>query len=169
MRPTIILLILLLAMSAVAQDEAPPPPPCSDPEFSQFDFWVGTWLVKAEGRVAGHNIIRKINGNCTLIETYHAALNPFEGTSMNWYDGREDKWHQLWTDSSGTILDLAGEFTNGSMVLEGERFVRGRKTIDRITWTPDDDGSVRQHWEQSTDRGQNWASVFDGRYTRVEE
>lgn len=172
MRPTIILLVLLLAVSAVAQDEAPappPPPPCSDPEFSQFDFWLGTWLVRAEGRIAGHNIIRKISGNCTVIETYHAALNTFEGTSMNWYDQREKKWHQLWTDSAGTILDLEGEFKNGSMVMQGERFVRGKKTIDRITWTPDSDDSVRQHWQQSTDRGQTWVSVFDGRYTRVDE
>ena len=56
-----------------------------------------------------------------------------------------------------------------SMVMQGERFVRGKKTIDRITWTPDSDDSVRQHWQQSTDRGQTWVSVFDGRYTRVDE
>ena len=37
----------------------------------------------------------------------------------------------------------------------------------RISWTPNPDGSVRQHWETSTD-GAAWTTAFDGRYLRAE-
>ena len=36
----------------------------------------------------------------------------------------------------------------------------------RITWTPNDDGTVRQVWNVSTDGGATWKVVFDGTYTR---
>jgi hypothetical protein len=36
--------------------------------------------------------------------------------------------------------------------------------LNRITWTPNPDGTVRQHWEQSTDAGATWATIFDGLY-----
>ncbi len=55
------------------------------------------------------------------------------------------------------------------MVLRGRRFVEGGEVLDRITWTPAEDGTVRQHWEQSSDGGVRWATVFDGRYVRRED
>ena len=36
----------------------------------------------------------------------------------------------------------------------------------RITWTPDTTGNVRQLWESSTDGGRTWTVVFDGRYSK---
>jgi hypothetical protein len=52
------------------------------------------------------------------------------------------------------------------MVLEGQTVgADGKVTRHRITWTPDADGSVRQHWETQDDAGQ-WSTAFDGRYTR---
>ena len=43
------------------------------------------------------------------------------------------------------------------------------KTIvqQRITWTPANDGSVRQVWELSSDAGKTWTVLFDGRYVRA--
>ncbi len=37
-----------------------------------------------------------------------------------------------------------------------------------ITWTPNADGSVRQHWETSED-GKTWKTAFDGLYTPRKE
>ncbi len=39
--------------------------------------------------------------------------------------------------------------------------------VDRITWTPNDDGTVRQHWQTSEDGGKTWKTEFDGRYERT--
>jgi hypothetical protein len=38
--------------------------------------------------------------------------------------------------------------------------------LNRITWTPNPDGTVRQRWDQSTDSGATWTTVFDGLYAR---
>ncbi|CAN5170593.1 hypothetical protein BH11PSE14_BH11PSE14_24070 [soil metagenome] len=35
---------------------------------------------------------------------------------------------------------------------------------ERITWTPNADGSVRQFWESSSDDGKRWTTAFDGLY-----
>jgi hypothetical protein len=36
----------------------------------------------------------------------------------------------------------------------------------QITWSINEDGSVRQLWETSEDAGKTWATVFDGKYVR---
>ena len=53
---------------------------------------------------------------------------------------------------------------DGQMVMSGE-VLSGQ--IERITWTPLTDGNVRQHWQQSTDQGETWVTVFDGMYQPV--
>jgi hypothetical protein len=63
------------------------------------------------------------------------------------------------------VLRLAGGLVEGSMLLEGttpEKDDAIRR--HRIRWTPMPDGSVRQHWESSTDEGSSRATLFDGRY-----
>ena len=37
-------------------------------------------------------------------------------------------------------------------------------TINRVTWSLLDDGRVRQHWENSSDKGETWTTSFDGFY-----
>ena len=41
----------------------------------------------------------------------------------------------------------------------------GIMTKQRITWTPNADGSVRQLWEAADAKGA-WTVAFDGRYTK---
>ena len=36
----------------------------------------------------------------------------------------------------------------------------------RIRWTPQDDGSVQQHWQTSDDAGETWQTSFLGIYRR---
>ena len=66
---------------------------------------------------------------------------------------------------------LSGHLVNGAMVLEGRQDKPDPETgivhRDRITWTPNDDGSVRQHWKNSADNGMSWQTSFDGMYHRV--
>jgi hypothetical protein len=53
------------------------------------------------------------------------------------------------------------------MVLSGESIgSKGERVTDRVTWSPLDDGKVRQFWEQSRDGGKSWTVAFDGTYTR---
>jgi hypothetical protein len=56
-----------------------------------------------------------------------------------------------------------GAFADGRMVLSSEPNKAG--AFDRITWSAQPDGSVRQAWQQTTD-GRTWRTAFDGRYVR---
>jgi len=67
------------------------------------------------------------------------------------------------------VLSLEGGIVHREMVLQGSRLnaKTGKPQKQRITWTQNADGSVRQHWETSDDDGKTWANAFDGIYRKV--
>ncbi len=154
---TITLLAAGLMMTAAAAA-------CQAPEFRQFDFWIGDWDVSSPANPGGvsRNVIARINDGCALREEY-ATPTGYEGTSLNFYDAARKVWHQTWIDNQGGALYLEGGLQGSSMVLATTVDPRN---VQRITWTPLDDGRVRQHWEATADGGQSWATVFDGYYSR---
>ncbi len=170
-----LMLLIALPSLGMAQDETgdapaaaqqPPPNPCATEKHRQFDFWVGTWDVTQNGQPAGHNVIELRHNDCVLAENWTSANGGFTGSSLNTYDAATDRWHQTWVDTSGTLLELNGGFQDGSMVLEGTRPAQGGgEVINRITWTPNEDGSVRQHWQFKAP-GADWATAFDGLYVK---
>lgn len=160
MRLAALLLTCLTTLAGAQQPAA-----CAAPQHRQFDFWIGTWEVTgADGRRAGRNRIERILGGCALNESWEGASGA-RGHSLNAWDPGDNKWHQTWMDNEGTVLMVSGGLVNGEMVLEGERrLADGSQTLERITWTPGADGSVRQIWQSSRDRGMRWTTVFEGVY-----
>lgn len=151
-------LLPVLSMPAAAS--------CDSAAHRQFDFWLGEWRVyKADGSLAGENrITRDLNG-CVLRERYQTS-NGYQGESFNIYDTGQQRWHQTWVDNGGLLLQLDGGLQGDSMVLEGSsRDASGTLRRQRIRWTPNADGSVRQHWQAQADDG-SWQTVFDGLYRR---
>ena len=140
--------------------------PCDDPQHRAFDFWIGEWQVKTlDGKLAGVNRLEREYGGCVLHERYDTGRG-YSGESLNIFDAGRKVWHQTWVDTSGTLLVLEGGLREEKMVLEGQTVAAdGQVTNHRITWTPNQDGSVRQLWE-STDATGKWITAFDGRYTR---
>jgi hypothetical protein len=138
------------------------------PEASQFDFWIGEWTVtQPDGKAAGESRILSINGGRALLENWTSASGNYAGKSLNSYDAASGKWKQFWVDTGGLVLELSGGMVDGSMVLSGKsKGPAGKDMLDRISWTPNADGSVRQHWEQSDDGGATWKTAFDGRYVK---
>src|SRR5262245_31354547 len=97
---------LLMAGAAVTDAQSPPAKPgCNAPEHRQFDFWVGTWDVTANGKHAGVNRIEKILDGCALMESWTGASG-YRGNSLNFYDAARRQWHQTWVDISGSPLAL---------------------------------------------------------------
>jgi hypothetical protein len=139
---------------------------CTAPEHRQFDFWVGDWQVqRSNGALAGINRITSEYGGCVIHERY-ATGRGYAGESLNVYDATRKVWHQTWVDTSGLLLTLEGGWNGQAMVMEGESVQPGgTRSRQRISWTPNTDGSVRQLWEASDGKGA-WTVVFDGRYTR---
>jgi hypothetical protein len=158
---------LMNAQQPAAADRRPPA--CSSYEYRQFDFWVGDWKVYEvdDETLAGTNHVTLILDGCVLHENW-AGVGGAVGQSFSMYDARRDVWHQTWVDGSGLLLQLDGRLEGGSMVLRGELLGRdGAIRQHRITWSPQEDGSVRQHWETSAD-GESWDTVFDGSYRKMD-
>lgn len=137
---------------------------CTDDAYRQFDFWLGDWQVyKPDGTPAGENRISREIGGCVLHERYRTTSG-YEGESFNIYDASRGRWHQTWVDNGGLLLVLEGGLHGRDMVLEGDGHdAAGKPARQRITWTPNADGSVRQLWQSRTATG-DWQTVFDGHY-----
>lgn len=136
------------------------------PEYGELDFWIGDWDVSSEGRLAGTNTIQKTVQGCVLLESW-TSVSGGTGKSLNYYDPDRKKWIQIWVDSEGGVIHAEGGLRDGSMKLEGTHVYRnGSAESFRMTFTPREDGSVRQFIEQSKDEGKTWYVWFDGIYTR---
>ncbi len=141
--------------------------PCATPDHRAFDFWLGEWGVYTpDGRLAGTNRIEREIDGCVLHERYETPKG-YRGESFNVYDAARGVWHQTWVDNQGLLLVVEGGIRDGSMVLEGRApgSDGGLLVPHRITWTPNADGSVRQHWQTAGPDG-TWSTVFDGTYRR---
>jgi hypothetical protein len=160
----------LATMLVTLQAPAAPPPPCATPLHRQFDFWIGTWDVTGPaGTFAGTNRIEPADGGCALTESWSSARGDYTGRSLNSV-GNDGRWRQTWVDSSGLRLELVGGLVDGKMVLEGETPVAAAGALpakNRITWSPEPEGRVRQRWETSADGGKTYTTAFDGMYHPV--
>jgi hypothetical protein len=151
---------ILVASSLSAQAQTPAAKPCASAEHRQFDFWIGVWDVfGSKGKQVGISRIELHGGGCYLLENWTSTNGP-EGKSLNMYDAGDKRWHQSWYDNSGSRLDLTGSLVDGKMVL------MSGDGSQRIIWTPNSDGTVRQLWESSKDHGKTWSSAFDGKYVK---
>lgn len=177
----LVLAQLLLLTAAVAQEaeeqgassEAPPQPqgpryPCKDSEEHRaFDFWVGSWNVTMGGKQAGTNDIRLILGDCVLFENWTGARG-FTGKSFNFYDAAEGHWRQIWIDDRGEVIEFTGEVRDGVMYYTAttKNPKDGSRIEHSLTFSQNEDGSVRQLWKQSKDGGDTWQTVWDGHYVK---
>jgi hypothetical protein len=158
-----------LGASKGARPQSQPPAParCDQPEHRQFDFWIGEWEVTApNGRVAGRNSITREMDGCVIHEHWTGSAG-MRGESFNMWDRDRKRWHQTWVNTQGNLLVLEGTFQDGSMRLSGESGPADGRVMNRVTWTPAADGSVRQFWEISPDNGKTWKTAFDGAYRKA--
>lgn len=139
--------------------------PCASPEYRQFDFWVGNWVVQdPAGKVVGQNAVTREQDGCLIIEHWKDASGMETGSSFNYYDIRDKKWHQLYIDNSGNagaFPALAGEFKDHKMVLVTDE---KDNPVFRWTWYTLEPGRVRQMAEKSTDGQKTWHTIWDSVY-----
>lgn len=142
--------------------------PCmSDERRHAFDFWIGKWDVTQNGQFAGTNDIQAILGDCVLLEQWESATGG-KGKSFNYYDPGLDHWRQVWISDSGSVVEYTGEARDGGIFFTAETVdpADGSVTHHKFEFTRYDNGDVRQFWQTSTDGGENWSTIWDGRYAR---
>ncbi len=143
---------------------------CCSENHKAFDFWIGTWEVTdSVGQVVGTNRIEKLQDNCVLQENWVGSSGS-TGISTNFFNFQTQQWEQLWVDNQGTYLKLKGNRKGNQMILSSDVFTHsdGNEYLNRITWTLNGDGTVRQLWEIVQD-GEVVNVAFDGLYTKVKK
>lgn len=164
----VVLAAFTMSSATVAAQETERSSPCEADAYHAFDFWVGEWTVTGpDGNVAGTNSIMKEEDGCLIVERWTSARGT-TGQSYNYYNPGRQVWRQVWV-SPGAVIDYEGGLDEtGAMVLEGGITYRGGQTHDfRGTWTPNEDGTVRQHFEQYNEEAGEWGDWFTGTYTRA--
>src|SRR6056297_55522 len=143
---------------------------CCSENHRAFDFWIGKWKVvnSKDGSPAGSSVISKEEGGCVIRENWTSANAGYTGTSLNFFNAQTNQWEQLWVDNAGASLKLKGNRVENQMILTSEEFTKadGKPYKNRITWTKNDDGTVRQLWEVLDEEG-NVSIAFDGLYLKV--
>jgi len=142
--------------------------PCKySAESRQLDFWIGTWdVMTLQGQKAGVNVIHPFAEGCSLMENWTSAGGS-NGKSVNYYDSSTQKWYQFWIGSGGGALRYEGSFKDGAMRFAAETVANGTKTLHRLTFSKNDDGTVRQFAELSNDDGKTWVVSYDFKYVRA--
>ncbi len=141
---------------------------CCTEKHSEFDFWIGSWTVtNPNGDLAGKNKIDKVQDNCILRENWTSAKGSFTGTSNNFYNSQTNQWEQIWLDNQGGRLHLKGNRIGDKMIMQTDASINkdGNPYIHRITWTNNEDGTVRQLWETITNESEV-TIAFDGLYKK---
>ncbi|MEM1436777.1 MAG: hypothetical protein AAGG11_22200 [Pseudomonadota bacterium] len=164
---TTIRLLMLAALwpAALAQAGAGP---CSAPRYAEFDFWIGSWEVRSPGgELQGTNRISREEGNCLIVERWQSVTGG-TGQSYNYFNPGDQHWHQLWVSQDAIIRYQGGLTEQGAMRLEGHIVYQadGRRAEFRGVWTPRDDGSVLQAFEEKDTATGQWQDWFTGIYRR---
>lgn len=156
---------LLQAAPETSQLAAPPPSPCQSETHAGFDMWIGEWDVFPAGSdtQVANSRIERISGGCSVRESW-MPLQGSGGTSISMVNHTTGRWQQTWVGSDGKRVDFEGGVVEGKMVLTGywdDVAGPGNDALVRMTYSQNDDGSVRQHGESSTDHGLSWQTAFD--------
>ena len=144
--------------------------PCEDPEFAQFDFWIGDWDVvsTATGAAAGTSHISKEMGGCVVWENWTSHGSGYFGKSYNTYNVSLQRWEQYWVDNVAGTMFFYGHLQDGVMDYWTDDIPQPggqkmRRHLQFFNLSPD---KVRQFSRKSMDGGKTWTVEYDLTYKR---
>lgn len=143
--------------------------PCRfEPKAREFDFWIGEWKVfNPAGVQVGESSVKLILDECVIFENWTNRVGS-EGKSFNMYDAAAGIWRQTWVDQNGSWTEFRGGWNGSHMRITTDNVKQtdGSLKKRRMTFTPMEDGSVRQHGEMSDDDGKSWTTEYDLTYRK---
>jgi hypothetical protein len=145
--------------------------PCKyDSRYRAFDYWLGTWDVRPNGKPEmppAENIVTREYDGCVVHEHWKSPNSA--GESFNIFDVSREEWFQTWVDNGGGLHQYHGNpdakgdlsFMTDLQYSPGQK--RRPTRLRFIKLGPD---QVRQLSEQSSDGGKTWTVNYDLIYTR---
>jgi hypothetical protein len=163
-------LVFASCAHAQTQSAAPPPPPpnCSAAEHHALDFWIGEWdAFRADNnRLSGRSSITSSDDGCVINEHWTSLGAPFaySGRSLNTFNTSGGHWEEYWADSTGSRVYFVGGVIAARAVqmstpAPSPTGANGAMQWQRVTFTPNADGSVTQQGDTSPD-GQVWTLSY---------
>jgi len=144
--------------------------PCEDPEFKQFDFWVGDWDVTstADGVPRGTSHISREMGGCVIWENWTSTGSGYFGKSYNTYNVNLKQWEQYWVDNGAGVMFFRGNLKDGVMDYWTDDVPQpnGQKLRRHLQFFNLSADKVRQFSQGSTDGGKTWNVEYDLTYRR---
>ena len=145
--------------------------PCEDPEFHQFDFWLGDWDVTSTGPgvAQGTSHISNEMGGCVVWENWTSAGNSgYFGKSYNTYNVNLQRWEQYWVDNAAGTMFFHGTLKDGVMDYWTDEIPQpnGDKLLRHLQFFNLSKDQVRQFSQRSIDGGKTWSVEYDFTYSR---
>lgn len=165
-----ILATAALVPHASAQQQ-PAPPNCSAAEHRALDFWIGEWdAYRTDNNVlAGRSSITSEDSGCVIHEHWESVGQNagYTGQSLNIYNRTTGHWEEYWNDTTGAVTHfIGGPIAGGAVQMTtGDQGAQASNRYNRVTFTPQSDGTVIQRGENSVD-GQTWTLGYQLVYRR---
>lgn len=142
--------------------------PCMyNEKLNEFAFWIGEWNVYSTlGNKVGENKIERILSDCIIFENWTSSTGR-TGKSFNTINNNTGFWEQTWVDDFGTVTEYKrGLFSNGALSFFAEgKDISGNPQYQKLTFFKNNDGTVRQLGESSTDNI-SWTTSYDLLYRK---
>jgi len=147
-----------------------PPTVCvNDPERHRFDFWIGEWdVTMPDGKPAGSSVIESVSGGCALLENW-TSRSGGRGKSLNGYNPSIKEWQQFWIGQDGQVSEYRSSQFDGTSLAFFIKDDAKPLALHRLTFTPIDAQTVRQHSENSENGGKTWKTEYDLYYHRKQK
>ena len=154
------------AASAGQPSNGPPQVCANDADRHRFDFWIGEWdVTMPDGHPAGSSVIQSVSGGCALLENWTSGSGG-HGKSLNAYNPAIKQWQQFWIGQDGQVAEYRSSQFDGKSLAFFIRDDAKPLSLHRLTFTPIDPQTVRQHSENSEDGGKSWKTEYDLYYHR---
>ena len=147
---------------------------CSDPQYREFDFWIGEWDLNNRYRVndqvgwrdigSATNHVFPVAGGCAIVELWDGYLGPnhIRGFSVRAWDYVDEEWKLVlsWPQQNRPSFGmLSGRFRHGRGDFFSEsRNADGGLVMTRYSFADITPTSLRWNDGTSLDSGRTWAT-----------
>jgi hypothetical protein len=163
-----VIAVVLVITAAIPSLAAANSGECSrNPASRELDFWLGNWAVTYPGaRSDATSTVSLDLDKCLMVENWNGGRG-HSGKSMLAYSADDKSWHGMFADNEGRVHVFEGKVTSGVAEFQGPSVgPNGETVLNRIKVIRETPDKVEQLWEQSTDNGATWKTVFQGEYSR---